>query len=119
VEGPPSLMDSLSKIENIRLVNVWISLQTKEQFVKQATQIVQNQVLINRKNPIKSSKLEEDDEKLAQVCAEKMFELVNEAARDVQFYMQRAPLFEFTLLNSESDEETAAEMLDILQSAFQ
>ena len=28
-------------------------------------------------------------------------ELVDEAARDVTFYMQRAPLFEYTLLNSE------------------
>ena len=26
--------------------------------------------------------------------------LVNEAARDINFYMQKAPLFDFTILNS-------------------
>ena len=131
IEGPPSLMDSLSKIENIRLINIWISLQTKEQFIKQATEIVQTQVLEykqqltsnnNNNNNQKTNnnliKLENEDE-LAQLCTQKMFELVNLAAQDVQFYMSRAPLFEFTLLNSESTDETAMEMLDILQSAFQ
>ena len=32
--------------------------------------------------------------------AEKVSELVNEAASDITFYMQKAPLFDFTLLNS-------------------
>lgn len=32
--------------------------------------------------------------------AEKVSDLVNEAASDITFYMQKAPLFDFTLLNS-------------------
>ena len=119
VEGPPSLMENLSKIENVRLINIWISLQTKEQFIKQATNLVQQQVLDYKETFKKSQNTIIDDTKLAQLCTEKMFELVNEAAKDVQFYMSRAPLFEYTLLNSESEDETAQEMLDILQSAFQ
>ena len=34
--------------------------------------------------------------------AERVSELVNEAASDITFYMQKAPLFDFTLLNSGS-----------------
>ena len=30
----------------------------------------------------------------------KVTELVNEAARDINFYMQKAPFFDFTILNS-------------------
>ena len=36
---------------------------------------------------------------LAKESASEISELVNEAARDVNFYMQKAPLFEFTILN--------------------
>lgn len=34
------------------------------------------------------------------VIKTKVSELVNEAARDINFYMQKAPLFDFTILNS-------------------
>ena len=118
VEGSPTLMDALSNIENIRVLNIWISLQTKEQFIAKATQLVQNELVQAMKFDNDKSDFTDKD-KLAQLCAAKMVELVNEAARDVQYYMQRAPMFEFTLLNADSDEETAAELLDILQSAFQ
>lgn len=111
-------MDALSKIENIRVLNIWISLQTKEQFIAKATQLVQTE-LLQAMNSNKENSEFSNKEKLAQLCAAKMAELVNEAARDVQYYMQRAPMFEFTLLNADSDDETAAELLDILQSAFQ
>jgi hypothetical protein len=36
----------------------------------------------------------------AQESAEQVSELVNDAARDVTFYMSKAPIFEYTLLNS-------------------
>ena len=75
VEGPPAIIDTLSRYaclicsycphfyypshlcftihidtnhhrnENIRLVSIWISLQTKEQFVAGATALLQTQVI--------------------------------------------------------------------------
>lgn len=47
VEGSSDLIDSLSKQEKIRLLSVWISLQTKEQFVAKAKEMIQTQVLDN------------------------------------------------------------------------
>ena len=59
-----------------------------------------------------------DDNLLAQLCATKMVSLVDEAAQDVTYYMQRAPLFDFTLLNSESDQDTATELFQLLESTL-
>lgn len=58
------------------------------------------------------------EDQAARECAGRVASLVDGAARDVTFYMQRAPLFEFTLLNDD-DDETAAELLALLDSAFQ
>ena len=37
---------------------------------------------------------------LSFVCVDQVSAMVNDAAKDVTYYMTRAPLFEYTLLNS-------------------
>jgi len=93
IDGPPEILDSLSKVSTFQLLNIWISLQTKEQFIEKATQIVQKDAI----DELKGSK---DKSTLAQRSAQQVTDLVNDAARDITFYMQKAPLFEYTLLNS-------------------
>ena len=46
VEGPSDLIEALSKQENVRLLSVWVSLQTKEQFVAKAKDMIQTQVMV-------------------------------------------------------------------------
>ena len=113
LEGPPAVLEALKKNKNLRLLNIWISLQTKEQFIEKATSIVQTQALqaiqgagnVNR-------------EELAQKSAQQVSDLVNEAARDVTFYMQKAPLFEYTLLNSGDEDQTLDELEQLLANTL-
>lgn len=108
VEGPPAMLDSLSKNPALRLVNIWISLQTKEQFIAKATQLVQDELSVGSNSSGTS-----DKSALASKSSQEVSELVNEAARDITYYMSKAPLFEYALLNSGTEEETIDE-LDVL-----
>jgi hypothetical protein len=54
-----------------------------------------------------------DKSALASKSSEEVSELVNEAAKDITYYMSKAPLFEYALLNSGTEEETIDE-LDVL-----
>lgn len=57
---------------------------------------------------------EESRSKVAQDSAEKVAELVNEAAKDIGFYMQKAPLFDFTILNADTASDNASsEMMQV------
>jgi hypothetical protein len=40
------------------------------------------------------------NERLAKSSAQQVSELVDEAAQDVTYYMSKAPLFDFTILNT-------------------
>ena len=113
LEGPPAVLEALSKFKNLRLLNIWISLQTKEQFIEKATSIVQSQALQAMKG---EGNINRDE--LAQKSAQQVSDLVNEAARDVTFYMQKAPLFEYTLLNSGSEDQTLDELEQLLANTL-
>jgi hypothetical protein len=43
--------------------------------------------------------LPEKNGSVSESSAEEVVMMVNEAARDINYYMQKAPLFEFTILN--------------------
>lgn len=92
IDGPPPLLEALSKIPSLRLINIWISLQTKEQFIEKASTIVQEEAF-------KLAQKTGDKASVAAKSATEVSTLVNEAAGDITFYMQKAPLFEYTLLN--------------------
>jgi len=111
IEGDPTLLNALSKIPELRLINVWISLQTKEQFIEKASEIVKSELASG--SGVGSTG---DKQDLAKRSAEEVGALVNDAARDITFYMQKAPLFEYTLLNSLSNSATAEELLDLLRN---
>ena len=49
----------------------------------------------------------------AKKASEEVADLVNDAARDVGYFMQKAPIFEYTLLNSGAESEIVEE-LDLL-----
>lgn len=42
--GPPALLDQVNSISTILPTNIWISVQTKDQFIQQASKMVQKQV---------------------------------------------------------------------------
>ena len=109
VEGPPEVIEALAKVAKLRLLNIWISLQTKEQFIEKASGQVQMQlqVMMNAGRPPS-----------AQESAAQVSDLVNEAAQDVSFFMSKAPLFEYTLLNSGTEDETLDELEVLLSSAL-
>jgi hypothetical protein len=115
IEGSPELLLALSKIPELQLINVWVSLQTKEQFIEKASEVVMNELSsggrLGNEGGIKGVEL-------AKRCADEVGLLVNEAARDITFYMSKAPLFEYTLLNSLSDAATAEELLDLLRNVL-
>lgn len=98
VDGEPKILDALRKMSSLRLSPVWISLQTKEQFIEKASEIIQGEM-------VRGSSGSRADQ-----AADQVSDLVNEAARDITYYMQKAPLFEYTLLNLGSDDETLAEL---------
>lgn len=111
VDGQTDILESLSRIPSFQLLNIWISLQTKEQFIEKASQIVQNEVLLQLKEG-------KDKNALASKSAQIVSDLVNEAARDITFYMSKAPLFEYTLLNSGSEDETLDELEQLLSNTL-
>ena len=113
LEGPPAVLEALKKNKNLRLLNIWISLQTKEQFIEKATSIVQTQALQALQGAGNVNR-----EELAQKSAQQVSDLVNEAARDVTFYMQKAPLFEYTLLNSGDEDQTLDELEQLLANTL-
>lgn len=100
VDGDPKILDALRTMSSLRLSPVWISLQTKEQFIEKASEIIQNEMV--RSSSSSAGRAGE--------AADQVSDLVNEAARDITYYMQKAPLFEYTLLNLGSDDETFAEL---------
>jgi len=111
VEGPPQLLDALSKIPTFQLLNIWISLQTKEQFIEKASALVQNELLVELKQG-------KEKDALASKSAQAVSELVNTAAKDIGFYMAKAPLFEYTLLNTGAEEETVDELSQLLDNSL-
>lgn len=112
LEGPPALLNALSEIPTLCLINIWISLQTKEQFIEKATEIVRCEA-IKILGDATTDRVE-----LAKKSAKEVSDLVNEAAKDVTFYMQKAPLFEYTLLNSGREEDTLDELEQLLRNIY-
>ena len=112
IEGPPQVLDALRKVSSFRLINVWISLQTKEQFIEKASQLVEKDALTEMLGNLG------DKESLAQRSATQVSDLVNEAARDITYYMQKAPLFEYTLLNLGKEDETVEELDQLLKETI-
>jgi hypothetical protein len=108
LEGPPSVLDSIRPLGTLRLVNIWISLQTKEQFIEKATAMVKGIV----------KEQEGDRGALAQRSTGIVSDLVNDAAKDITFYMQKAPFFEYTLLNLGEENETVRELQGLLSSVL-
>ena len=109
VEGPPEVIEALGKVATLRLLNIWISLQTKEQFIEKASVQVQTQL---------RAMMDVGRPASAQESAAQVSDLVNEAAQDVSFFMSKAPLFEYTLLNSGTEEETLDELEVLLSTAL-
>ncbi len=106
LEGPPAVLDSIRPLSSLKLVNIWISLQTKEQFIEKATAMVKGIV----------KEQEGDRIGLAQKSTGIVSDLVNDAAKDITFYMQKAPFFEYTLLNLGEESETVQELQGLLSS---
>ena len=77
VDGEPRILDSLRTRSDLVLSPVWISLQTKEQFIEKASSIVKVEFTEGRRSR-------------ADQAADKVSNLVDEAARDITFYMQKA-----------------------------
>ena len=102
VDGDPKILDALRKQSMLQLSPVWVSLQTKEQFIDKASSLVREEIEANGGS---SSSAEQ--------ATDKVSTLVNEAAQDITYYMQKAPLFEYTLLNLGSDQETFEELFEI------
>lgn len=109
LECSPQVLDALSKQSSLRLINVWISLDNKQQFIDKASQIVKTGIQEGMASGT-------DKTELAKISADEVSGLVSDAARDITYYMQKAPLFELTLLNSVSDDETAAELFVLLKN---
>jgi hypothetical protein len=107
VDGEPGILDALRTMPALRLSPVWVSLQTKEQFIEKASAIVQEQVATTVASGGGGTGTRAVQAALA---AEQVSDLVNEAAKDITYYMQKAPLFEYTLLNLGSDAETLLEL---------
>jgi hypothetical protein len=106
VDGEPKILDALRTMPSLRLSPVWISLQTKEQFIEKASDIIQKEMVRTSSSPAGR----------AGEAADQVSDLVNEAAKDITYYMQKAPLFEYTLLNLGSDDETFAELEAIVKT---
>eukprot|EP01041_Mallomonas_annulata_P006793 gene6793-13755_t len=104
IEGSPELLDALSKESGLRLLPVWISLQTKEQFIDKAMGAIRNQI------QTASMASQDGSATLAKRSADEVGRLVDEAAKDVSYYMRRAPIFQFTLLNTGADSEVVDEL---------
>lgn len=45
LEDAPPVLDALGREKSLRLINIWISMQTKEQFISKSTEIVQDEVI--------------------------------------------------------------------------
>lgn len=106
LECEPTVLEALLRISDLKLVNIWISLQTKEQFIEKATELVEKDLSVMKRE----GKIDLGSAKKA---SEEVADLVNDAARDVGYFMQKAPIFEYTLLNSGAESEIVEE-LDLL-----
>ena len=82
-------------------------MQTKEQFIERASEQVRAEVM---KNP----EIYKGKENLAKMGADEVATLVNEAARDVSYFMAQAPFFEFTILADGDYDDTVDEISQIL-----
>lgn len=47
--GPPTLVNVLSASDKINAFNIWISLQTKTQFIEKATRMMKKEALLEKK----------------------------------------------------------------------
>lgn len=111
--GPPQLLDALAKESSLRLLPVWISLQTKQQFLDRAMALVKRNWQLQA-----TDRSSADVSDLARRSAEEVSGLVDEAARDVAYYMQKSPMFLYTLLNTGSDTETVQELEQLLSTVL-
>jgi hypothetical protein len=109
IEGSPEILDVLGQVSGLRLINIWISLQTKEQFIKKASEMVKEE--LSKGIPTGGACREE----MAKKSADEVSRLVTDAARDITYYMQKAPLFEYTLLNLE-EQDTAQELQVLIEN---
>jgi hypothetical protein len=78
---------------------IWISLESKTQFIQRATNMIQNQFQLPNNNNNHNNN-NEDIESQSKLAAKQIALLVDEAARDVTFFMQYAPLIDFTIINA-------------------
>lgn len=112
--GPPQLLDALAKESALRLLPVWVSLQTKQQFLDRAMVMVKKNWQLQASNERSSA----DVSDLAKRSADEVSNLVDEAARDVSYYMQKSPMFLYTLLNTGSDSEAVQELEQLLSTVL-
>ena len=75
-------------VKDVSLTSVWVSMKSKEQFIGKAKQML----LLQQQ--------QQQQKKEEKVISEKdVVQLVEEAAQDISFYMQKAALFDHTILN--------------------
>jgi len=110
IDGPPEMLEALNKVPSLKLLNIWISLQTKEQFIDKASRFVEVE--------LQGLKQRGKQDITSQLSAEQVSDLVNEAAKDVTYYMTNAPRFEYTLLNSGLESETLLELEQLLVNSI-
>ena len=111
LQGPPELLDSLSTLTGFRVTPIWVSMQTKEQFIQRAIGSVQQEI----------SRLATDggvsNEELVEKGSAEVTRFVNDAARDINYYMQKAPLFEYTILAETSEEDALDEVESVVRAS--
>ncbi|KAJ1407987.1 hypothetical protein B484DRAFT_483061 [Ochromonadaceae sp. CCMP2298] len=126
--GPPSLLPVLQGMSDVQTTNVWVSMQSKSQFQDMAASMAQRGVGRQQKRESREAEagvgmgdmgdmdLGLSSSSLLTSSSTLAAALVEEAAADLSFYMQRASQFAFTILNSagagaetEAGAETGAE----------
>lgn len=108
LQGPPEFLEPLKGLSGYQLSNMWISMQTKEQFIRRASDQIKTEILKRSAISFKERK------KLTEEGVNEVSDLVNEAARDVSYFMAQAPFFEFTILADGDYNDTVDEILQIL-----
>lgn len=111
LDASPSFFEKLSGLPGYKVINIWVSLQTKENFMKKSIELVQKELSSTLLLP-------ETNATVSERSAEEVVILVNEAARDINYYMQKAPLFEFTILNDGTVDEKVQELELVLGASL-
>lgn len=91
IEGPPDLFDYLQKRSVLKLTPIWLSAQTKEQFVDGARRVILAERAFCDMSPVATSVSELDDE---------VSYLVDSALVDIGKFKSIAPSFKYTLLTT-------------------